>query len=216
MSRLGLVSLFVAALVWAPNAWATDETPALRFELVFHIPTLDGVPVADEAWRVEALAMADAHFAAAGIAFDVVEVHTIGEEHAILRTIRARRILRRYLRPRRINVFVVEDILDPHPSATTRRAAGWQGREPTGRLGGAHIEVEGRVPETYLLINRQSSRLTLTHELGHFFGVAHSRVPENIMSYGRERERFDEQQLATFRRRARRYARERSVRVTRD
>ena len=90
--------------------------------------------------------------------------------------------MRRYLVPRTINVFLVDEILDPRPSRAAIRASAWQGRKPANRLGEAHIEIKGHVPRTYIVLSRSIVEVTFTHELGHFFGLAHHRNPRNIMS----------------------------------
>ena len=43
--------------------------------------------------------------------------------------------------------------------------------------------------------------------LSHFLGAPHHPDPENIMSYGRDRHRFDDRQVEAFRATARRFAR---------
>ncbi len=150
---------------------------------------------------------ANGHFAPADIGLSY-EARRLPEGWAELETIRQRRQLKRFLVPGRINVFVVGVIHDRHASRATRRAAARAGFEPSGRLAGAHIPAEGRRPGTYVIISAShGSGMSLTHELGHFFGVAHHRDPENIMSYGRRRSRFDETQLGTFRRKARKLRR---------
>jgi hypothetical protein len=206
-----LACLIILCLSATSPSLAAAQT---QLPVVFHVATVDGAPTlsADEidAWLTEV----NAHFAPADVAFEREEVRALPEGHAILETIRARRRLARLLRPRHVNVFVVEEIHDPNPSAATVRAAAAQGFEPTGRLGGAHILVEGRTPETYIIIRRGGGPLTLTHELGHFLSAPHHADPENIMSYGRDRKHFDARQIRAFRYRARRYVRQGEVRAS--
>lgn len=190
-------------LLLAPlSGRAQDEPTCEPFALTLHIASADetGARAKVDAW----LSLANQQFAAADVCFAVDAQHGLGTERRTIDDIRERRSLRKSLRPRTINVFVVEEILDPNPSEATRRAASWQGFSPSsGKLSGAHIEADGHTPGTYLLIALSSDKLTLAHELGHFMGVGHHRDPENIMSYGRARTRFADTQLDTFRRRAR-------------
>ncbi len=178
------------------------------FPVRFHVATVDGEPVASrddlEAW----LDTASGLFSKAGVAFVLDGYAELPEGHAELADIRARRALRRFLGPRAIHVFVVERIRDPTASAATRRAAERLGREPTGWLSGAHIPAPRAQPGTYLIVTRRSGALTLTHELGHYFGAPHHADPENLMSYGRDRRGFDERQVRTFEWTARRFARQ--------
>jgi len=208
--RLGLLTLVLA--LGLPSLAAAETR---RLPVAFHVASVDGAPTMEGADIAAWLEVVNEHFAVADVAFVNEEVRALPEDHAVLTNIRARRRLARFLRPRRVNVFIVEEIRDPNPSSATVRAAAAQGFEPTGRLGGAHILMEGRAPETYIIVRRSSGPLTLTHELGHFLSAPHHRDPENIMSYGRDRHRFDDRQIRAFRYRARRYHREGTLRRVR-
>ncbi|MEM7605684.1 MAG: hypothetical protein AAF411_10015 [Myxococcota bacterium] len=152
------------------------------------------------------------HFAPAGVQFVHAQTRVLPESALHLANNRDRHRLKRRLVPRHINVFVVNEIIDPWPSAATRRAAAREGFEPSGRLGGAHIPAPRHRPSTYVIVRRGSLPLVLAHELGHVLGAPHHPDPTNIMSYGRHRTHFNDEQLATFRRRARRLIRRRDVR----
>ncbi len=192
---------------------APPEPPAapveLRFLVAFHIATAH--PETAEARVRRILDIADRHFSAAGVGFHLSAREALPPEFITVETIPERHRLKRYLVKRRINVFVVDEILDPVPSKATRRAAKWQGRAPTGRLAGAHIEAKKRVPDTYILLSRESRDISLTHELGHFFGLPHRREADNIMSYGSKRTLFFADQLEVIRRSAKRLRRTRRV-----
>jgi len=179
-----------------------DEVVALP--VVFHGAELD-VATAD-AW----LQRVNEPFAAAGVRFVRERLHAIDTRR--LPDNRARHRLKQHFVERRVNVFVVDEIRDPWPSQATRRAAALAGREASGYLGGAHIRTRARTPNTYVIVLRRAIPYgALTHELGHFLGAPHHPDPENIMSYGRDRHRFDEVQIATFRRRARRLLRRHEI-----
>ncbi len=190
--------LAVSSLVFLLGA-GDGSRRQLAFPLVFHVAVDEaGTPVASPEQLDRLLEVASHHLGAAQIRFERWPDRTLPAEHASLDTIRERRALRVFAQPGAINVFVVTSILDPHPSSSTLRAARWLGQRPTGRLAGAHIEAPGLSPDTYILVDRDASPLTLTHELGHFFGAPHHRDPENIMSYGSDRRWFTPEQLDYF------------------
>ena len=161
-----------------------------------------------DAW----VADANRYFEPGAVRFERVETHRIATERLELHDNRDRHRFKRDLVERRINVFVVDTIHDPWPSAATRRAAAREGFEPSGRLGGAHIVAEGHRPSTYVIVRRGQMPLVLAHELGHVLGAPHHPDPTNIMSYGRNRTHFSDEQLELFNQRARRLVRTRSVR----
>lgn len=207
--ELGLLALssLVPSVAWA-------DPPIYRFGLRLHVGVDDeGRPALDDEALRAWVAEASAPFDGAGIAFEAADIQRLEPGSSILHTIRDRHALRRFLAPRRIDVFVMEAILDPHPSEATRRAAAAQDFEPSGRLAGAHIPARNHRPGTFLIVRGRSSPTTLSHELGHFFGSGHHGDPSNIMSYGRTRERFSEHQLRVFRQRARRYLRRGELRA---
>jgi len=183
---------------------AVDEARALP--IVAHVASESGQPVLSQAALAEWEQTVSALYAGAGLCVRVVERRALPVP-ATLERIADRRRLARFVVPRRVNVFLVAAILDPVPSASTRRTAARFGFAPTGLLNGAHVPVRDRAPGTYLIVRAGAGPTTLAHELGHLLGAGHHRDPTNLMSYARERVRFDEHQLRTFRSRAARLAR---------
>jgi hypothetical protein len=145
------------------------------------------------------VSLAGEPFAPAAVGFEAGEVRTLPDGHAELADIPARQRLRRHLAAGGINVFVVDSILDPVPSAATRRAAARVGREPSGRLSGAHIPAPGHRPGTFVVVDHHGGAPTLAHELGHVLGLPHHADETNLMSYGRDRTGFDDRQLRVIR-----------------
>ncbi|MEM9071079.1 MAG: hypothetical protein AAGE52_21390 [Myxococcota bacterium] len=185
----------LAVLLLGSGTAHSDAT----FELPLCVHVAPEVETSElERWVVET----NAFFAPAGVQFRIAERRPLRER--VLENNRDRHRLKRYLRERRINVFVVDEIHDPWPSSATRRAAARVGRTPSGRLGGAHIPASGHRPGTYVIAIQQSMPLVLAHELGHVLGAPHHPDPTNVMSYGAHRDHFDEAQLTLFRARARR------------
>ena len=178
--------------------------------LSIHVATTNP---ADTDQRVaDFLDTANQHFAAAGIAFVEHERKTLPSSFAVLETQGERHRLKKYFVPNTINVFLLDEIDDPIPSDATKKAAAWQDLKLSGLLAGAHIEHKGLTPGTYIILSRNTEKVTLTHELGHFFGAGHAKDPANLMSYGREKLRFDEKQLQCFRAAAARFRRQHVLR----
>lgn len=209
---LSVVLLVTGVVLGSSGPAAAVPRPIPPFAVVTHVAS--GQPAAASAWLDAQLAEANQHFKEAGIGFCVVERRALPRSFVTMETIRERVRLRRHFIRRRINIFIVDTILDPNPSASTRRAARRLGFKPSGQLAGAHIRAgRKRVPKTYILVARSTSTLTLTHELGHFFWAPHHKDPTNIMSYGWKRDHFDKKQLKAFRVMGLRYWRRRVVRV---
>ncbi|MCP4603537.1 MAG: hypothetical protein GY847_23965 [Proteobacteria bacterium] len=205
--------LLIVAFLTMPALAQTLEAKGavFPFAIVVHVATTDS---SDTDARIDMLvSRANEHFAEADVTFRVVEQNKLPVSFARLDTIRERRRLKRFFVTRSINVFLVDEILDPHPSKATKRASAWQGRKPSGRLAGAHIKIKHHVPSTYIVLSRAISPVSLAHELGHFFGASHHRDPNNIMSYGSHRNHFNKRQLTIFRTRARLYRRKKTVRL---
>lgn len=212
MGPRAIVALALAVLALAARPAARADAPITRLGLTVHVARdASGARVLEPEALRRWVAEASAPFADADLAFEVGREHALDPGSDVLRDNRARHALARHLVPRTINVFVVSRIEDPRPSRATARAAAAQGFAPSGRLSGAHVEVRGRVPGTFVIVKAPSSPTTLSHELGHFFGAGHHPDPENLMSYGRDRRAFDARQIAAFRHFARRYLQRREL-----
>lgn len=203
MSKIPAAGLAALVACLAPLPAAAAPRP---FVVITHIASAQ--PKQARAWLDAQLARANAHFAAAGVAFSVGSRRTLPASFNTVGSIRERLRLRRFFVPRVINIMVADRVLDPHPSRSTRRAARRMGFSPSGELAGAHILTRRKTnPATFILVARGSDALTLTHELGHFFWCPHHRDSDNIMSYGHARHSFDARQLRAIRTWARRYRR---------
>jgi hypothetical protein len=203
-ARAVVVALLLAAApTHAMEKGSTSTESPKPFFLTIHVASSNP---ADTDQRVaEFLDTANQHFAAAGVSFVESARKTLPESFAILETPGERHRLKKYFVPHTINVFLLDEIDDPVPSEATRKAAAWQDLQLSGLLAGAHIEYQGQTPGTYIILSRNTEKLTLTHELGHFFGSGHAKDPTNIMSYGREKKGFDEKQLQCFKATAARF-----------
>ncbi len=193
-----LVALLVAS---APaQARAQDAKP---FLVVVHVASTN--PSDTDQRVADLLDPANRYFAAAGIAFVASTPRPLPASFAVLETAGERHRLKKYFVPHAINLFLLDEIDDPVPSEATKKAAAWQDLKLSGLLAGAHIEYKGQTPATYIILSRHTEPLTLTHELGHFFGAGHAKDASNIMSYGRDKRGFDDRQLHCFKAAAARF-----------
>jgi len=193
----------IAVGVMAAAARAEEAAPQpLRLPVVVHMARADGAALAGEPEAAQMIEIVNQIYDGSGVCFALAEVREVARD-ADLVSYRDRRILKKFVVPRAINVFVVRSIKDPSPSDATRRASARVGREPTGWLRGAEIPAVGKRPEVYLLVTLTAGAPTLAHELGHFLGAGHHPDPDNLMSYGSGRNGFDDKQFRTFRAHAR-------------
>jgi len=157
-------------------------------------------PFVDEAWLAEHADWANRIFAPSGVSFRVTRTDAMPAGHEQIVTRHDRHVLGRLLAPDVINVFVVASLADVDVEGRVLRGVHWRSR----LVPGSH----------FVILSRIAGRTVLAHELGHFYGNAHSPTPGNIMSYDRggvEQPFFDAAQLRRIRRFARRFARTREL-----
>jgi hypothetical protein len=170
---LALVSTFVRA--WAGVAVLGEPvglqpvTPFVTFPV--HV-TVAGEDANDERLRA-AFETASTFFGPLGVALQR-EAHDkderLPERFAHVETRKDRDDLAAHVVAHAINVFVVDSLRDVDDPVEMRRGVHWHGP------GGTH----------YVILVATASSQVLGHELGHFFGNPHSKVPDNLMSYERE------------------------------
>jgi hypothetical protein len=159
-----------------------------------------GGPVADGAWLAERADWANRIFEPAGVSFRVTRTDELPSGHEEIVTRDDRHQLGRLLAPRVINVFVVASLADVDVEGRVLRGVHWRSRF----VPGSH----------FVILSRIAGRTVLAHELGHFYGTAHSPTPGNILSdqrAGVEQPFFDAAQIRRIRRFARRFARTREL-----
>jgi len=114
------------------------------------------------------LKQANAHHAPAGLNFQVVEVRVLGADERHVAT-RADRDALGHARWKRglIDVYVVSKLGNVDEPGEIR-GVHWRSRKDRGRR--------------WVVLSRISPPRVLAHELGHYFGLAHSTVPASLMN----------------------------------
>jgi hypothetical protein len=124
----------------------------------------------ERSWIRERVEQANQIFDEAGLSFETVRVAAMDEEHRRLDTRRDRHALGALVRPKVVNIFVVESLRDVDDRSRFRQGVHWSSWTHRG----TH----------YVILSRIAEPPTLAHELGHFFGnPSHGGKPGNIMSY---------------------------------
>jgi hypothetical protein len=148
-------------------------------------------PVARTEWLAEQVADAQRLFEPFGVAFVRQDAPSLGPAAQHLETRADRDALAPHATPHVVNVFVVGSLRDVDEPARMRR--------------GVHWHAPSRMH--YVIVVASAPTSVLAHELGHFFGNPHSKVPDNVMSYERTGAPvfFDEAQGRCIEQRARAY-----------
>lgn len=169
--RAFLGGVCAAALVARGRDALASSTPT--FGLVLHRPS-----VADESHgflHEVARAVGLARDICLPLGFDLAvdAVSALDSTHHRIESVGMRDALSPLVRPRRINVFLVEALRDSESKTVYRNGVTWDARvAPVHR---------------YIILARGAWESSLAHELGHFFGIPeHSAQKNNLMSYDRE------------------------------
>lgn len=165
---LGLTTLLAVACI-APSARAEDDYGP-TFPIAISIATKEGVRAADDAWIASQIEAANELFGPIGIHFRWQLEKEIPAAHFEMHSRADRDGLASHVEKNVIDVFVVSELEDVDEPGRMRKGVAW-----TNKTAG----------KRYLILSASAPRGVLTHELGHFFGNAHTDVPDNLMSYSR-------------------------------
>jgi hypothetical protein len=167
-----LAALLLAAPDDLPDAASFPRCdPVARhcFGLHLYVAGPADAPVVGHAWLALQLREANRLFAPSGIGFEVEAVDRPAEDRTRVHDKTARDALgrERYARGT-IHVFVVERLDDVDVEGEEIRGVHWRDRADRSRR--------------WIILSGIAPQLVLAHELGHYFGLAHSRERGSVMS----------------------------------
>jgi hypothetical protein len=177
-----VVALIVVLLAWAAPARADDaaDSNALMaaapscdaarahcFGIRLHVArNEDGTMVVTPDWFAAQLAMANRQFAVLDTSFQVTEIEFLDASAARIDDREERTSLAKYMRGTVIDVFLTGYLADIDKPDAFIRGVTW------------HTKNDGRL----IILSAMGADRTLAHELGHFFGLPHSRYAISIMN----------------------------------
>lgn len=156
----------LAALVAALPACEAARAHCLGIRL--HVTVGDDGPIAAADWLGIQLAAANRHFAALDVGFQVTGVDALPASGARIATRRERDDLSAgRLAGAVIHVFIIGQLDDVDQPGQVIRGVTWHTRKDDRK---------------YVLVSTVAPERVLAHELGHVFGLPHSRYAVSIMN----------------------------------
>ncbi|MCA9707998.1 MAG: matrixin family metalloprotease [Myxococcales bacterium] len=148
---------------------ACPEAAKRCFELAVHVVVEDGAEVQTPAWLSEQVRQANRLFALVDVGFRVGSVAPVDAAFADVQTREQRDVLGRAEHSLGVvHVFVVRRLADVDVPGEVIRGVHWRDRAETSRR--------------WVILSSIASSLVLAHELGHFFGLPHSRYRKSLMN----------------------------------
>lgn len=172
MSRAALVGGLITFAVVGGGGERTAEAAPLdvTFPISIAVAVEDGTPARDDSWIANQIEDANELYAPTGVRFRWTLRREIPSAHAQIHTRADRDALAPLVEKNVIDVFVVAALEDVDEPGRYRKGVAWTSK-PTNKR--------------FLILSGAAFRTVLAHELGHFFGNAHTVVPDNLMSYVR-------------------------------
>ncbi len=139
------------------------------FEIALHVVEEEGADVQTPQWVAEQITEANRLFAPIGVGFRVGSAKVVDAAFADVQTRVERDLLGREEHSLGVvHVFVVRRLADVDVEGEVIRGVHWRDRVETSRR--------------WVILSSIASSMVLAHELGHFFGLPHTRHPKSIMN----------------------------------
>ena len=180
---------------------ACPDAIAHCYALQLHIGVQQDAHVATPEFIAAQIAMANQHFAAADIAFQVKGVVEHDKPSVLTRADR-NKVARKRKGAGAIDVFLVAELGDIDNAGAFINGVAW--RVPKGT-------------QKIIILSATAWERTLAHELGHVFGLPHSEYPISIMNKTprdeppQDQRRFADEEFVTIRAQRKRLVRDKVI-----
>jgi hypothetical protein len=164
-------SLGAALVLAASPVAAQPDEPLPPLPLSIAVAADGGQSVRDDAWIDAQIAEAERLFGPLGIHLRKAAQRPLADRFARLETRADRDALDAVRVKGVLNVFVVASLRDVDDTRLYRMGVHWRnGKTPAHR---------------YVIVSADARPSTLAHEIGHYLGLPHTTVVDNLMSYTR-------------------------------
>ncbi len=174
VGALGATTLARARVTLGRDAFVTGSPrcpPAASrcFEIALHVVVEDGQDVVTPAWFAEQVAQVNRLFEPVGVGFSVGSVVPVDAGFADVQTRLQRDKIGRAVHTLKVvHVFAVRQLADVDVAGEVIRGVHWRDRVETSRR--------------WIILSSISMPMVLAHEMGHFFGLPHSRYRTSLMN----------------------------------
>jgi len=174
LGAMGAVTLVAAKEKLGREAFVTGspacpEEAKKCFRIALHVVEEEGKDVQTPQWFAEQVGEANRLFAPIGVGFTVGSAKVVDAKFADVKTRLDRDLMGRSEHTLGVvHVFVVRRLADVDVEGEVIRGVHWRDRAETSRR--------------WIILSSIAMPVVLAHELGHFFGLPHTKHPRSIMN----------------------------------